>query len=118
MAEAAAHAQPAWVLRAYLIAGVCFILALRGLSSPESSQRGNRLGMIGMAIAVGTTLMVHMPRIDLAPGDPVVPLYDRSYWDLTTLGEIAVAIAIGATIGLVTARKIQLTAMPQHVAAD
>ena len=42
MAEAA-HAQPAWALVAYLIAGVCFILALRGLSSPESSRRGNRL---------------------------------------------------------------------------
>ena len=49
----AAHAQPAWVLLAYLVAGVCFILALRGLSSPESSRRGNRTGMIGMAIAVG-----------------------------------------------------------------
>ena len=55
MAEAA-HAQPAWVLLAYLIAGVCFILALRGLSSPESSRRGNLTGMIGMAIAVVTTL--------------------------------------------------------------
>ena len=45
----AAIATPAWVLIAYLIAGICFILALRGLSSPASSQRGNRLGMIGMA---------------------------------------------------------------------
>ena len=52
----AAVAQPAWVLLAYLIAGVCFILALRGLSGPESSRRGNRLGMIGMFIAVGTTV--------------------------------------------------------------
>ena len=50
---------PAWVLIAYLIAGICFILALRGLSSPASSQRGNRLGMIGMAIAVVTTLAIH-----------------------------------------------------------
>ncbi|RST30790.1 NAD(P)(+) transhydrogenase (Re/Si-specific) subunit beta [Sphingomonas ginkgonis] len=96
MAEAAAHAQPSWVLLAYLIAGVCFILALRGLSSPESSQRGNRLGMIGMAIAVGTTLAVHQ---------------------ITSLPEIAIAIAIGAAIGLVTARRIQMTAMPQLVAA-
>ena len=55
----AAHAQPAWVLLAYLVAGVCFILALRGLSGPESSRRGNRTGMIGMAIAVGTTLAIH-----------------------------------------------------------
>jgi NAD(P) transhydrogenase subunit beta len=48
-------ALPGWVLLAYLAAGVCFILALRGLSSPESSRRGNRAGMIGMAIAVATT---------------------------------------------------------------
>ena len=49
MAEAAV-AQPAWVLLAYLVAGVCFILALRGLSGPETSRRGNRTGMIGMAM--------------------------------------------------------------------
>ena len=54
-----AAATPAWVLLAYLISGVCFILALRGLSSPESSRRGNLTGMLGMAIAVGTTLAVH-----------------------------------------------------------
>ena len=57
MAEVA-HAQPSWVLLAYLAAGVCFILALRGLSSPESSRRGNTTGMIGMAIAIATTLVV------------------------------------------------------------
>jgi len=50
---------PAWVLIAYLIAGVCFILALRGLSSPETSRRGNRAGMLGMGIAVATTLAIH-----------------------------------------------------------
>ena len=54
-----AVATPSWVLIAYLVAGVCFILALRGLSSPESSRRGNRLGMLGMLIAVGTTLVTH-----------------------------------------------------------
>jgi NAD(P) transhydrogenase subunit beta len=69
---------------------------LRGLSSPESSRRGNRLGMAGMAIAVVTTLATH---------------------EIATLWEIAVAIAIGGTIGLITARKIQMTAMPQLVAA-
>ncbi|MEO5775177.1 MAG: NAD(P)(+) transhydrogenase (Re/Si-specific) subunit beta [Sphingomicrobium sp.] len=113
----AAHAQPSWVLLAYLIAGVCFILALRGLSSPESSRRGNNLGMIGMAIAVVTTLIVTLPRIDLSPGDPVVPLYDRSYLDFASLGPILAAIALGGAIGLVAARKIQMTAMPQLVAA-
>ena len=57
----AAHATPAWVLLAYLVSGICFILALRGLSSPASSRRGNRAGMIGMAIAVVTTLVAHVP---------------------------------------------------------
>ena len=92
----AATASPSWVLIAYLIAGICFILALRGLSSPASSQRGNRLGMIGMAIAVGTTLFVHQT---------------------AGLIEIAAAIAVGGAIGLIAARRIQMTAMPQLVAA-
>jgi NAD(P) transhydrogenase subunit beta len=112
MAEAAVT-QPAWVLLAYLVAGVCFILALRGLSSPESSRRGNRIGMIGMTIAVLTTLITHAPT-DLvldsksSLGRPL---------DLYTLSVIAIAIVIGGGIGLVTARKIQMTAMPQLVAA-
>jgi len=89
-------AQPSWVLLAYLIAGVCFILALRGLSSPESSRRGNRFGMAGMTIAVVTTLATH---------------------EIASLIEIFIAIAIGAVIGLVTARRIAMTAMPQLVAA-
>jgi NAD(P) transhydrogenase subunit beta len=87
---------PAWVPLAYLIAGICFILALRGLSSPVSSRRGNRFGMIGMAIAVVTTLIMH---------------------DVASLPEILVAIAIGGAIGFVTARRIAMTAMPQLVAA-
>ena len=87
---------PAWVLLAYLISGVCFILALRGLSSPESSRRGNFTGMVGMAIAVATTLGTHQ---------------------LATLPEIGAAILIGGGVGLITARKIQMTAMPQLVAA-
>jgi NAD(P) transhydrogenase subunit beta len=95
MAEAAVQ-QPAWVLLAYLIAGVCFILALRGLSSPESSRRGNWTGMIGMTIAVVTTLVIHQ---------------------IASLPEIMGAMVIGGGIGLVTARKIQMTAMPQLVAA-
>ena len=91
-----AHSTPSWVLLAYLVAGVCFILALRGLASPASSRRGNRAGMIGMAIAVVTTLGIH---------------------EIASLPEILVAIAIGGAVGLVTARKIQMTAMPQLVAA-
>jgi NAD(P) transhydrogenase subunit beta len=88
-------ATPAWAQLAYLIAGVLFILALRGLSSPTSSRRGNRFGMTGMLIAVATTLALHG----------------------TNLAEIAVAIAIGGAIGFVTARKIAMTDMPQLVAA-
>ncbi|HEV2596290.1 MAG TPA: NAD(P)(+) transhydrogenase (Re/Si-specific) subunit beta [Sphingomicrobium sp.] len=95
MAEAA-HAQPAWVLLAYLVAGVCFILALRGLSNPESSRRGNLTGMIGMTIAIVTTFATH---------------------EFASLPEILAAMVIGGGIGLVTARKIQMTAMPQLVAA-
>ena len=91
-----AAATPAWVLIAYLVAGVCFILALRGLSSPESSRRGNRAGMLGMAIAVVTTLAIH---------------------EIASLPEIVGAVLIGGGIGLVTARRIQMTAMPQLVAA-
>lgn len=85
-----------WVALAYLIAGVCFILALRGLSSPETARRGNRYGMIGMGIAVVTTLVIH---------------------DIASLPEILVAIAIGGVIGWVIARRIAMTAMPQLVAA-
>jgi len=85
-----------WVALAYLVAGMCFILALRGLSSPATSQRGNRFGMIGMTIAVVTTLVTHL---------------NVGIW------EIVVAIGIGAAIGLVTARRIAMTAMPQLVAA-
>ncbi len=87
---------PAWLLIAYLVAGVCFILALRGLSHPETSRGGNRIGMTGMAIAVIATLASH---------------------DLASIPEIAAAIAIGGTVGLVIARRIQMTAMPQLVAA-
>ncbi|WBY07244.1 NAD(P)(+) transhydrogenase (Re/Si-specific) subunit beta [Sphingomonas sp. 7/4-4] len=104
-----------WVSLAYLVAGVCFILALRGLSSPVTSQRGNRLGMIGMAIAVVTTLVTHVPFKDMTN----VPLSQAALFqpDWVTVAEILGAIAIGAVIGLVTARRIAMTAMPQLVAA-
>ena len=86
---------PAWASLAYLVSGILFILALRGLSSPTSSRRGNRFGMVGMLIAVATTLILHG----------------------TGLVEIGVAIAIGGVIGFVTARRIAMTDMPQLVAA-
>jgi NAD(P) transhydrogenase subunit beta len=83
----------------YLLAGVLFILALRGLSSPESSRRGNLFGMLGMAIAVGTTLGSH------PPASPVA-------WGLVVGG-----IAIGGGVGAVIARRVPMTAMPELVAA-
>lgn len=91
-----ATSTPAWAMLAYLIAGVCFILALRGLSSPSTSQRGNRFGIAGMGLAVGTTLFLN---------------------DVASLPEIMGAIAIGAVIGWVTAKRIAMTDMPQLVAA-
>ena len=82
----------------YLIAGVLFILALRGLSSPASSRRGNTLGMIGMAIAVLTTLAVTGPS-------------DVLSWVLIVAG-----IVIGGGIGAYLARNVKMTQMPELVA--
>ncbi len=84
---------------AYLAAGVLFILALRGLSSPESARQGNRRGMIGMAIAIITTLLV------------------AGVTDALTWGLIVAGLAIGGIIGAGIARRIAMTAMPQLVAA-
>jgi NAD(P) transhydrogenase subunit beta len=81
---------------AYLIASILFILALRGLSSPVTARRGNLLGMIGMAIAIVTTVV-----------NPAVVSY----------GWILIALVIGGAIGAVTARRIPMTAMPELVAA-
>ncbi|MFN9778357.1 MAG: NAD(P)(+) transhydrogenase (Re/Si-specific) subunit beta [Alphaproteobacteria bacterium] len=83
----------------YLVSGVLFILALRGLSSPETSRAGNRNGMLGMVIAVLTTLAVASPS------------------DALTWGLILGGVAIGGGIGAVIARRIAMTQMPQLVAA-
>ncbi|HYA71642.1 MAG TPA: NAD(P)(+) transhydrogenase (Re/Si-specific) subunit beta [Roseiarcus sp.] len=82
----------------YLASGILFILALRGLSSPASSRQGNRYGIIGMAIAVLTTLALRPPSGGVA-------------WLLVVLG-----VAIGGAIGAWRARTVQMTAMPQLVA--
>ena len=84
---------------AYLVAGVLFILALRGLSSPETSRRGNTLGMIGMALAVAVTLYV-------------AGIRDGFTWLIIFGG-----VAVGGTIGAIIAQRIPMTAMPQLVAA-
>jgi H+-translocating NAD(P) transhydrogenase subunit beta len=80
----------------YLVASVCFILALKGLSSPTSARRGNAFGIAGMAIAVLTTLaVIAKGRIDL----------------------VLLAMVIGGTIGAFVARRVQMTQMPELVAA-
>jgi NAD(P) transhydrogenase subunit beta len=86
----------------YLVSGVLFILALRGLSSPTTSQAGNRNGMIGMAIAVGTALAT---------------LWSQGALDTLTLGLIVGGVAIGGGVGAVIARRVAMTSMPQLVAA-
>ncbi len=126
IAADAAHAVNPWVALAYLAAGVLFILALRGLSSPATSQRGNRFGMIGMAIAVVTTLVTHFPKTDCAGGAGYAEAADGTYTiactgsvglDWLTFGEILAAIVIGGAVGWIIARRIAMTAMPQLVAA-
>ncbi len=78
----------------YLVASVCFILALKGLSSPESARRGNAFGIAGMAIAILFTLAI-----------------------VENHGLIVLGIAIGAVIGTLVARRVQMTQMPELVAA-
>ncbi|WVT72768.1 NAD(P)(+) transhydrogenase (Re/Si-specific) subunit beta [Sinorhizobium chiapasense] len=82
----------------YLVSGVLFITALRGLSHPTTSRRGNVYGMIGMGIAIVTTLLLALP----------------SFGGLML---IVVGLAIGGGIGAVIARRIAMTSMPQLVAA-
>ena len=80
----------------YLVASVCFILALKGLSHPETARRGNYFGIAGMTIAVLTTLaIVAKGRLDL----------------------ILLAMVIGGVIGAIGARRVQMTQMPELVAA-
>src|SRR6201746_1474444 len=83
----------------YLVAGVLFILSLRGLSSPATSRQGNFFGMIGMGIAVAT------PQASPPPADGLA-------WVLVGLG-----VAIGGSIGAVIARRVPMTSMPELVAA-
>jgi NAD(P) transhydrogenase subunit beta len=85
---------------AYLLSGVLFILALKGLSSPVSARKGNTYGMLGMAIAVATTLY--------GAGSGL---------ELSSYTNIIIAVAIGGVFGSILARKISMTALPQLVAA-
>ena len=87
--------SPSLTSLAYLVAAILFILALRGLSSPTTSREGNRYGMIGMAIAILATLVQRGMRVPL----------------------ILLGIIIGGVAGVVVARRIKMTALPQLVAA-
>ena len=78
----------------YLLAATLFIFAIKGLATPESARRGNIIGMVGMAVAIITTIM-------LSPSNRL-PL-------------ILIAIAIGGAIGVFVAYKVKMTAMPQLV---
>ena len=80
----------------YLISAVLFILALKGLTHPSTARRGNFLGMAGMALAIVATLL----------GGEV-----QSY------GFIIAGVLIGGLIGVILAQRVQMTAMPQLVAA-
>jgi len=112
-------ATPSWAMFAYLVSGVLFILALRGLSSPATSRAGNRYGMIGMLIAVATTLVTHFPAVVNPDGETPAAIEHglQTVPDFGSFGMIFAAIAIGGGIGFVIARRIAMTAMPQLVAA-
>ncbi len=84
-----------WVSLAYLVAAVCFILALKGLSSPKSARNGNLIGAFGATLAVVTTLIA---------------------FDLSHLVLILLAIVVGSAVAVPVARRVQMTAMPQLVA--
>jgi NAD(P) transhydrogenase subunit beta len=86
----------------YIVSGVLFILALRGLSSPVTSRRGNQMGMVGMTIAILTTLAT---------------LWSQGALDVVTIALIVGGVAIGGTAGAIIARRVAMTSMPQLVAA-
>ena len=89
--------ESSWIALAYLLAAALFILGLKQLSSPKGARRGNWIAAVGMAIALATTI----PLLEVNPAGFVV---------------IALAVVIGAVVGAVSARRVQMTAMPQMVA--
>lgn len=80
---------------AYIVSAICFVLAIRGLASPESARNGNLIGIVGMAIAIGATLL--LPQI-------------------TTFVMVLGGIALGGAIGMMTALRVKITDLPQLVA--
>lgn len=86
----------------YLIASICFIQALKGLSHPMTARRGNAFGMIGMAIAAVTTVAL------------IIQLRQQIHSGIMF---IAIGVVVGGTIGTLVARRVQMTKMPELVAA-
>ncbi|SDT70467.1 NAD(P)(+) transhydrogenase (Re/Si-specific) subunit beta [Jiangella sp. DSM 45060] len=86
---------PVWAQVCYVVAAVCFILALKGLSSPKSARRGNLIGAVGALLAVVVTFIAY---------------------DIDNLGWILLAVVVGAVPGALGARRVAMTAMPQLVA--
>ena len=89
------------VALAFLVSAVCFVLSLGGLSSPSSARRGNMLGIVGMAIAVGAAVYFALDKEIASP---------------VALGAAAVALVAGGAIGAVLAKRVQMTSMPELVA--
>ncbi len=86
---------PTWTALAYLLAAICFILALKGLSSPRSARRGNLIGALGALVAMVTVVLST---------------------ELDNLVAIGVAILVGSAVAVPVSRRVQMTAMPQLVA--
>ena len=89
----------------YLIASVCFIQALKGLSHPSTARRGNTFGMVGMAVAVATTIAL------------IVKLKTESAGSGMGYGLVALGVVVGGSIGAVLAKRVEMTKMPELVAA-
>lgn len=101
-----------WALRlsnlAYIVAALLFILALAGLSKQTTAQRGNTFGIIGMTIAVGATIL---RAVAVSHAEP-----DTQHPALVTLLLIILALGIGAVIGVLRARRVEMTGMPELIA--
>ncbi len=89
----------------YLIASVCFIQALKGLSHPSTARRGNAFGMIGMAVAVATTIAL------------IVKLKTENAGSGMGYGLVALGVVVGGSIGAILAKRVEMTKMPELVAA-
>jgi NAD(P) transhydrogenase subunit beta len=97
----------------YLVASVCFIQALKGLSHPTTSIRGNLFGMLGMTLAVATTVgLIYKLATSMGLGADGLPSSDV----VTGLGHVLLGLLIGGTLGAVMAQRVEMTKMPELVA--